>query len=138
MPVEVDGIEDVLWALKEMEGAAQSEVLADAGMFAMEPVRKLASMSAPRRTGALSRDMTKEVTEKGMGRAVVDVGPDEKDFYALFIERGWKPRGSSTKSTGSGRVAPRPFLRPAIDQAKDTVFDWFAQHISQWFDSHIR
>lgn len=140
--LKVEGMEELLWALKEMKGVAQAEVLADAGDFAMEPMRALASSKAPRRTGALSRGIQKEVTEKRDGFARVELGPHEDDFYGLFIEMGWRPGGRSSKSSGArqstGTVAPRPFLRPAFDGAKDTVVSWFRNHLIHWFDSHVR
>lgn len=119
----MDGMEEVLRTLRQMEGAAQAEVLADAGKFAMEPMRQAASLRAPRRSGDLSRGVRKVVVEGRNGRAVVDVGLDKSVFYGRFIEKGWL------------RTPPRPFLRPAFDGEKDTVRMWFGEYMRHWFDS---
>jgi HK97 gp10 family phage protein len=136
--IQIEGMEDVLLALKQLKGAAQAAVLADAGEESMELVRDRASQNAPRRTGGLSRDMQKEVVERRDGFAAVEVGPHKDDFYGLFIEKGWKPAGRSKKTGGKhqsiGSVAPRPFLRPALDTQKNNVFDRFGAVLSRWFD----
>lgn len=123
MGAYMEGMEEVLRTFRQLEGAAQADTLADGAEFAAEPMRRAASNRAPRRSGELSRGIMKEIAEKRMGRASVDVGPHADEFYGRFIEKGWL------------NVPPRPFLRPAFDKEKETVVRWFAEFMSHWFDS---
>lgn len=153
MSIRVDGIEDVLRAFKQVERAAQADVLEDASLYAVEPIRSRAAQNAPVRTGRLVRGIMKETAEKRHGYVEVDVGPHADEFYALFIEKGWRPggRSSKTKHTVLGKnrkgedimggswsaantVSPRPFLRPAVDEQKGAVFAMFRQALVRWFD----
>lgn len=138
MSIRVDGIEDVLRAFKQVERAAQADVLEDASLYAVEPIRSRAAQNAPVRTGRLVRGIMKETAEKRHGYVEVDVGPHADEFYALFIEKGWRPGGRSSKTKhtvlAANTVSPRPFLRPAVDEQKDAVFAMFRQALVRWFD----
>ena len=123
--------------LKDMEASLSAAVLRDAVMDGMEPVRKRAEDLAPVLKGKLSRSMEKEIVEERPGFVAGHTGPNKDGFYGLMQEFGWRPAGKGQgggKWEASNRVAPKPFLRPAVEEKQDAAMAEFTRAVTAALD----
>ncbi len=129
---KVEGVEDLERALRDL-GVEVRKVLIRAAEAGAEVIRKEAEKRAP------GPGVAKKVTKRGKYEAHVDVGPDKEHWYYQFFETGADPhliprkkkRGRTilvfegrkgtvfTEVVRHPGMKPRPFLRPAIDEARD-------------------
>lgn len=129
--VTIEGAEEIKAALKAI-GVKAEKVLEDAVLEGAEEIRAETARRAPRKTGALAQSIEKKVTKIEPGRVTVQVGPDRKHFYGLFLEFGTQAHEITPKnkkalrlpegiyaSAEHGGIRARPFIRPAFDEKKD-------------------
>jgi len=130
---KVEGVEDLEQALRDL-GVEVQKVLIRAAEAGAEVIRKEAEKRAP------GPGVAKKVVKRGKYEAHVDVGPDKEHWYYQFFETGADPhiiprkkkRAEGKRLAFQGRnglvrprmvrhpgMKPRPFLRPAIDEARD-------------------
>lgn len=102
--------------LAELEGSIQvfdplmKRITAKAG----DQIAAEAKRNAPKRTGALRTSIKSQGVKKGVGSISVQVtagGPSQPHDvdYATYVEEG------------TSRMAPQPFMRPAVDKV---LPDW--------------
>ena len=79
-------------------------------------------------------------------RVTVKVGPGKKGWYGRLVERGHKIKwGDGSRPDGrrkviyddAGEVPPHPWLRPALDNNRETIKKAMAaemeRRLKQWF-----
>lgn len=97
-------------------------------------VQDRAQQLAPVDTGALRGSITTSIDDSGktvVGH--VSVGAS----YAVFLEYGTGIRGAESADAGAGPysqtwpgMTPRPYMRPAFDEARGAVLGLFRSNIS--------
>ncbi|MBT9134894.1 MAG: hypothetical protein DDT38_01636 [Firmicutes bacterium] len=130
---------------------AQEECVEVALTDAAEVVRADAEKRAPRRTGALARSIRALGVRKTRhgGTILVAAGVktgSENAFYAHMVEKGHviavaQGRETYTLHRGrvrtrtvtkiKGKVAPRPFLRPALDENEGEIMRVFTEALGR-------
>lgn len=80
-------------------------------------IREDAKRFCPVDTGALRESITDSYDEGSQTLYVTATGNDERN-YAYYVETGHRVYHPSTGQTGPARVAPEPFMRPAIWQQR--------------------
>lgn len=130
MRVRLTGQDEIVRRLN-MLGEAAKEVVEPAAMAGAEVIRRAASEKAPRDTGQLAESIIAEVKDVQPLKATIQVGPDKKHFYGLFVEMGHALVRGSRKATKKviGHVPPHPFLRPALDENKQQAKAAVAEEI---------
>lgn len=132
--VEIIGGAETTAALRAISADVGADLEAIA-LAAAEVVRQGAANRAPRRSGDLAANMTQEILEKSEMNVVVAVGPDEKQFYGLYLELGTGPAdispdvrqalkledGSLVAHARTRGLPPQPFLRPALEEKQDAA-----------------
>lgn len=112
----------------------------------------VANATAIKKTGTLAGDIHAELDKKetvGV-RVTVKVGPGKKGWYGRLVERGHKIKWGRTfcdADTGKrhrvvyeekdAEVPPHPWLRPALDNNRETIKKAMAaemeRRLKQWF-----
>lgn len=109
----------------------------------------VANATAIKKTGTLAGDIHAELDKKetvGV-RVTVKVGPGKKGWYGRLVERGHKIKVGRTALGSDGRrkviyddageVPPHPWLRPALDNNRETIKKAMAaemeRRLKQWF-----
>jgi HK97 gp10 family phage protein len=97
-------------------------------------IEERAQSIAPVETGALRDSIMTSVDDSGktvVGTVSVGV------FYAAYVEYGTGIRGAESADAGPGPysptwpgMTPRPYMRPAFDEARGAVLDLFRSNIS--------
>lgn len=106
---KIQGTEELIAKLEALPLAVSGKLLEKCVMEGAEIIRSLASGRAPYVTGNLSRNIEAQQAEQTGNRFVAAIGPNKKAWYGLFVERGTSKR------------PPKPYLRPAYDESKNTV-----------------
>ena len=98
-------------------------------------IQQSAQEKCPVETGLLRDSISVQLIE-GDKTVSASVGPRGVD-YANYVEYGTGRRGS--ESAGAGPypykmswpgMAAKPYMRPAVDEARDSILDLFASNIS--------
>lgn len=110
---KIEGLDELTRKLKAMGDGVEGS-LADVLKAGAEPIRESASQKAPRRTGRLASHIIVTTDEKA-----ALIGPDKARFYGMFQE------------FGTSHHAPQPFLRPALDEQKETAQRIIADKIKE-------
>lgn len=108
--VAVRGIEKINRNLQRVGREVDARFKLEALEKAAEPVRKRAEELAPKRTGRLARHMVIQKKIKSRIYTAL-VGPEKMFFYGYFNEYG------------TSKMAPSPFLRPAMAQMRDKALE---------------
>lgn len=124
--VSIEGGEELLKRLQGLPDAAAGKAMDAALMAGAEIVRADASRRAPRRTGKLSESIVAELKTGKSGRKSAVIGPNEEAFYGSFVELGRKNQ------------AAQPYLRPALDENKDTVQRAIADELRSAIEKAVR
>lgn len=102
-------------------------------------VEQEAKLICPVETGALRESIHTTVQEQGV-TVVATVSSDLE--YAPYVEFGTGARGSASSGAGPGPYRgdwpgqpAQPFLRPAIDTAREAIRDIFKEQIGVAFKS---
>lgn len=109
---EIRGLAQLMTNLGKLEAIVRTTAttaMVKAGASILEP--RMAQL-APRDTGALAAGITAKIIQRSAlasGGAEARVGPDQRQFYALFLEK-------STKF-----MHARPFMQPAFDQTQTEI-----------------
>lgn len=106
--VEIEGTKELEKAFARL-GKQASEHLEESVLSGAEIIRQSAIQKAPYKTGNLRGNIEKATSLKSFGRVEVDIGPNRKAWYAHFLEYG------------TSKMPAKPFLRPAIDENRDTA-----------------
>jgi len=112
LEIEVEGVGKLVKALSQIQGL--DEPLAEAMELYLEKVVDDARALVPIRTGRLQRSIRFRRGEGGY-----HVGSDVS--YASFVE------------SGTSRMAPRPFLTPALSQNISLLKASLLDKIEAWF-----
>jgi len=113
--------------LQELDASLQRKGLIEVADAAADILVDAARAIAPRsKDGSHMADrIKKRVSSKdnGIHRVTVDVGPDAKDFHALFVEKGTRERfyKKGRKGSSSGVMPAHPFMAPAFDANVDRM-----------------
>ena len=130
---KIEGDEELLLKLRAL-GAGVEQILETAVLAGAEIVKDQANRLAR------GPHIETEITEKSRTKAIAEIGPDKEHWYYRFFETGAGPHEISPKSAGglafAGRegdivlqrvshtgMAANPFLRPAMDEKKDSAVD---------------
>lgn len=129
--VELDGEEEIRAILQRI-GEAAAQAVADATEAGAEVAVSVAKQRAP------GPHIVAEIAKSTVGMAEFDIGPDKEHWYYQFFETGAGRHeiDASVKralkfSMGSDEVivrranhpgmAAEPFLRPALDENKESI-----------------
>uniref|UniRef100_A0A6M3K5G2 Putative tail protein n=1 Tax=viral metagenome TaxID=1070528 RepID=A0A6M3K5G2_9ZZZZ len=116
--VDLEGFEDLEAAIRKLGEDVQGEILRDAVDAGAEIVRDVASQLAPRDTGFLADHIVKERQwTRTQNTADTYVGPSKEAWYGRFPEMGTTFQPA------------QPFLRPALDETKNSVIEEVAQQL---------
>lgn len=114
--VSIEGGEELRRKLGDLADAVAGDALLQAMMAGGEVVRREAIARAPQKEGTLRRNIV--VRKSGRpkrDRAAVSVGPNRKAAHGIPLELGHR---LVRNGKVVGHVAPRPYLRPALDSKK--------------------
>jgi HK97 gp10 family phage protein len=128
--VSIEGDQELKRKLERLGTRAQA-ALGKAGQAGANPIKETANQMAPGPYIVTSEPVVNE------GKVTVDIGPDQDHWYYQFLELGAKPheikgnplvfkgrRGKViTLSVQHPGIEPRPFLRPALTQQKNSARD---------------
>jgi HK97 gp10 family phage protein len=124
--VEVKGLREVGAALKQLPPRLLKRTLIAAVTVAGKVVLDELHQTVPVRTGRLAASLTLSRPRTRRGSIGILVGPSKEGFYAKFLE--W----------GTSELAPRPFMRPALDGAADEAIDAFAARAGRDLPDDVR
>lgn len=131
MKLEVEGVETIVAALRDMRHDLARRHLAAAVRAGAEVIREEAQRRAPVDTGALRDDIkTRRVMNPVDAPVEYRVANSKETFYARFVEFGhakvkpgqyreYRATLRAKREWAGGYVAPRPFMRPAFDTKRD-------------------
>jgi HK97 gp10 family phage protein len=105
--MHLEGVEELNNALREIGDRATGLALRKAAEAGAEVIADEAKQRAPVKTGQLRESITVAPGPMKQGKAEYRIGPGKKAWYGSLIEFGTK------------FIPARPFLRPALDVAKD-------------------
>jgi HK97 gp10 family phage protein len=120
MKVKVEGLSEIMTALRELPNATAKNVMKRVLLKRAEPVAERARQLAPFKEGHLkasihvSTKLTKR--QKGRHRKV------HRDDVEVFVGPGADP-AAHLQEYGSSIHPAQPFMRPAWDQTKDDLLD---------------
>jgi HK97 gp10 family phage protein len=120
MKVKVEGLSEIMTALRELPNATAKNVMKRVLLKRAEPVAERARQLAPFKEGHLkasihvSTKLTKR--QKGRHRKV------HRDDVEVFVGPGTDP-AAHLQEYGSSIHPAQPFMRPAWDQTKDDLLD---------------
>ena len=129
--MEVEGVETIAAALRDMRHDLARRHLAAAVRTGAEVIREEAQRRAPVRTGALRDDIkTRRVANPTDAPVEYRVANGPETFYARFVEFGhakvargqyrqYRATLRARQAWQGGYVAPRPFMRPAFDTKRE-------------------
>lgn len=118
--VELDGLAELKTRLFAVTAEVRDEIIQEALMAAAEVIRPAVVSRAPvGKTGTLRDNVFAVPGDKK--RPSVRVGVGLAAFYAVFVERGTKPRVTRKTKANRGAMPARPFLRPAVDATKQAA-----------------
>ena len=106
--VEIDGVKDLLKALKKMEDKA-ADVLLKAADDGGEIALAYAIENCPVDTGTLKKSLQKKSGKVERLRADIQIGFDKDGYYSKFVELGTKNQEA------------KPFMRQAIDKNEQNI-----------------
>ena len=109
--VRLEGMADLERKFKRLDRAVGGAHLLDAADAGAEILEEGMRSLAPVDTGKGAAQITRETAKSTPNRADVDVGPGGSGFYLTFQE------------TGTIDQPAQPFMRPALDQLKDSIVD---------------
>lgn len=109
LKVEVIGKKELLAKLRAIDEKMATTALEQAAEVGAKVIEDSASQRAPRRTGRLAGSIIHEVASKTKDGVDVIIGPGRDAFYGLYQE------------LGTSKMAPNPFLRPALDEESGKV-----------------
>lgn len=124
--VDLEGVDDLIGALKRLTDDVGGEHLRAAVRAGAEITRDVASQLAPRSAdgshgnppGFLAANIEAEVQwTRGQDTAALHVGMNKDAWYGMLQE------------TGTVYHPAQPFLRPALDETKDDVVDEIRDHL---------
>jgi HK97 gp10 family phage protein len=110
--------------LRELDFSLQRKGLIEVAQAGARILVDAARALAPRDSGRLSDGIKMRVSSKesDIHEATVDVGPDARQFYAAFVERGTKERVYRHGRRGSsGHMTAHPFLGPAFEASVERM-----------------
>lgn len=122
----IDGMEDLEAAIRKLGEDVQGEALRDACAAGAEITRSVASQLAPRSQdgshgrapGFLADNIIAQVKwTRTQNTADIDVGVSKEAWYGILQE------------IGTSYAPAQPFLRPALDETKDSVVEAVAEHL---------
>jgi HK97 gp10 family phage protein len=131
LTVKITGGEELARKLAALSDAVAGDKLASAAMAGALPIQNRAKELAPYKTGTLRRSIHSEIEQSTRNRAEVAIGTDVE--YAAIQEFGGtiRPKRAKTLSwigedgqrvfAKSVTVPAHPYLRPALDEEKDTA-----------------
>lgn len=105
MAEEIEGINDLLAKLDDLELTVAKRLIARAARAGGAVIRDEAERRAPRRSGKLASEQVVVVSEQTGSHAIARIGPSKEAFYGLFQE------------VGTAFAPAQPFLQPAFDAA---------------------
>lgn len=104
------GMEQLEKTLRETERKLRSEVLKKALVTAVQPLVRQAAISAPSRSGKLSRSMATQVISAPLDEAAVRVGPGRPEgSHGILLEHG------------TVFMTPQPFLGNAFETTQAEI-----------------
>lgn len=135
--IEVKGLEDLVKKLESLGAEVAGPVLENAvragALLVQNDARRRGPYANPKPdnelTGTLRRSIHTEVETTAPGRAEATVGTDL--VYAARVEFGFEGKDSL------GRMyhqAPKPYLRPALDENEDAIQREIGQALKQAID----
>jgi HK97 gp10 family phage protein len=140
--VKLEGGDQISTRLQILGEEAAGRHLEAAAIAGAEVIRKAASDNARKgryATGDLADHIVAEVTKAKSGRVEVSIGPDRDHWYGLLVELGHalvrvvarvRQGGRVRRITRElGRVAPHPFLRPALDESQEEAQQVFGEEL---------
>lgn len=103
---DVTGVDELIAKIEAIKDEAPRRLAVATTAGAMR-VHADAVRRAPYKTGNLRRSIHPDITEATKDRTVIEIGTDVE--YAAYME------------FGTARIAPRPYLRPALDENRPGV-----------------
>lgn len=123
--VTVEGLSDLITALEELPKATGTNVQKRALMKAARPIADTAQALAPKLTGRLQESMTVGTRLSRSQKA----GFEKESKVEVYV--GPAPLVQAiTSEFGTFREAPRPFMRPAWAQNKDTALEIIKEELA--------
>lgn len=118
--VKVHGLKELQRELKRLPDHLQKRAIRGAVKAGAMKVRKEARNAAAEDTGNLKQNIRVRVSRKrGQDRVTYRVGVTKDAFYGMFLEFGTK------------KMAPRPFLRPALDEHYRRVIEIVRERLAR-------
>lgn len=113
--VRIEGLDAFKAQLDRLDFGKRQEVLEKSGLEIVEPLRRQASLNAPRDTGFLAENIFAVIEKKStsIDSLTVLVGPGKKAFYGIFQEYG------------TAHHPAQEFLGPALEDTADEIQDNF-------------
>lgn len=119
--IHVAGLSALERAMTSLTPKAARRALNAALMAGARIIVKEAKIRAPRRTGELRRNIVARQAPRGRAEssAAVHIGVRQQAFYFQFHELGTR------------RIPAKPFLRPALDAAREPALAKIAERLGQ-------
>lgn len=86
--------------------------------------------------GKLRKSIRVTVNTVAFGKIYVEIGSNL--IYAAILEYGGNPGGAVGDGGSIGFIPPRPYLRPAINQAIYEAADWIEADLARAYDLSIQ
>lgn len=133
--IELEGIEEVLAAIEELDDTSNLE---NALGKACAIVERAAKQKAPKNTGELRRSITSKVEGlTGVVYTPLEYAPYVEYGTGLFAEEGGRTdvpwwykddQGEWHKTSGQH---PQPYMRPALDENRSQIIEILKEGISE-------
>lgn len=136
--VEIEGLDDIIKRLGFISEDVALDILVRAAEEGARELTRMAKEAAPVKKGKggyyrdvrgmLRQNINYEKTDVGRRGIRFKIGPSQKAFYGLMVEKGHKLVRGRYRATKKviGTVPPHPFLAPVLKKAEKNVVDRMA------------
>lgn len=135
MPIRLEGLEDALAALEELDDPAKFKRALEKSCALVE---RSAKQKAPKDTGALRRSITSEVNGlEGVIYTPLEYAPYIEFGTGLFAEGGgradvpWNYQDDEGNWHSTSGQKPQPFMRPALNENREQIIRILKEGLGQ-------
>ena len=125
MPITIEGMEEVLAMLEELEAPVNLEAALGKACGIVEAAAK---EKAPKGTGELRRSITSKVEDNvGIVYTPLEYAPYVEYGTGLFAENGgrqdvpWHYKDDKGKWHTTSGMKPQPYMRPALNENREEI-----------------
>ena len=132
--IDVEGIEETLQALQHVSNDIAHKAIQTALLAASVPVLEALVPNIPVHTGNLREHLDVSITGEAKDHEL-QIGFPGTGNLSSWLEYGFVETGHLPEKKVLGDAAPRPFMRPALEESKEAAVEAFKISIDASIDA---